>query len=123
MEFKYLVAQEKIEQLQKELKEYKNSLKCPDVTSQVDGCESPTCDTNNKSCQTDNTEMKDCQSQTDKYNPELIPEIQDHKNDTVEVQSKKRKISSISNSASTSTEQSASTEPSGSRRILEQYQY
>ena len=91
MEFKYLVAQEKIEQLQKELKEYKNSLKCPDVTSQADGCDSPTCDTNNKFCQTDKTEMNDCQSQT---------AINARDNFMV---MRKRKIS---DSASTSTEQS-----------------
>ena len=95
MEFKYLVAQEKIEQLQKELKEYKNSLKCPDVTSQADGCESPTCDTNNKFCQTDKTEIKDCQSQT------VI-----NARDNLMVM-RKRKICSVSDSDSTSTEESA----------------
>ena len=95
MEFKYLVAQEKTEQLQKELKGYKNSLKCPDVTSQADGCESPTCNTNNKFCQTDKTEMKDCPSQTNI-----------NARDNLMVM-RKRKSCSISDSASTSTEQSA----------------
>ena len=62
MEFKYLVAQQKIEQLRKELKESEesqNSVRFSDAGTQIRGYK-----TNDKSCQTDNTEMTDFQSQT-----------------------------------------------------------
>ena len=103
LEFKYLVAQEKIEQLQKEAKEgSKNSSRSSDVMTQTNGCY-----TNNKSCQTDSTEMMSYESlaysQADTSTTQEIP-VQI--NDAVETQSKKRKICSESESTSTATEQS-----------------
>ena len=100
MEFKYLVAQEKIEQLQRELKEgSKTSSKSSD-----------------NSTQTDSTKMNNFQSQTNAqfqnnpmitYTPtETTQRIPVQTNDTGGTESKKRKLSSISESTSTTTEQS-----------------
>ena len=55
------MAQEKIEQLKKELKEgSQNPIRFHDAGTQIHGYK-----TNDKSCQTDKTEMTDFQSQTD----------------------------------------------------------
>ena len=100
MEFKYLVAQEKIEQLQTELKEgSKNSSRSSDNATQ-----------------TDSTKMNDFQSQTNaqlQNNPmitqtptETTQQIPVQTDDAGGTESKKRKLSSISESTSTTTEQS-----------------
>ena len=99
MEFKYLVAQEKIEQLKKELQEgSQNSVTFSDAGTQTRGCK-----TNDKSCQTDNTEMTDFQSQTNAQLQSNLTVVDTNDG----TQSKKRKICSVSDSDSTSTEESA----------------
>ena len=100
MEFKYLVAQEKIEQLQTELKEGSNSSRSSDVMTQTNECY-----TNNKSCQTDSIELKGFESQA-YTQTDTSREIPVQINDAGESQSKKRKIGSVSESTSTTPEQS-----------------
>lgn len=110
MEFKYLVAQEKIEQLKKELEEgSQKPTRSSDAGTQIHGYK-----TNDKSCQTDNTEMTDFQSQTDAQLQSNLMVAQTDTATTHEIplqtndgtKSKKRKISSVSDSTSVTTEQS-----------------